>query len=108
MYPQSSLKFLLFLICASFTQITYAQEIRVIDNKGTVKTAINNRVYTSPTDPNTPTIIALENDVWINNTFTPKTIKIYNGTAWVDLTHTGTKGSIFFAGSDGVPTEQNN
>ncbi|PQJ81559.1 hypothetical protein BTO16_02790 [Polaribacter glomeratus] len=61
-------------------QISYAQEIRVIDNKGTLKTAINNRVTSSSTSP----ILPLEGDVWFDNADASNIItKIYDGTSWI-------------------------
>ncbi|MCL7763493.1 hypothetical protein MPF19_08720 [Polaribacter sp. Z014] len=101
MFSKSTLKFILLIICANFALKTYAQEIRVIDNKGTLKTAINNSVTSRDTAPTTP----LEGDVWYDTNTSPTIIKIYNDGVWVNLTHTGTEGSVFFAGSDGVPTE---
>ena len=58
------------------SQISWAQEIRVIDNKGTINTARNNQVTTSiapgPANP-------LENDVWFDNTDATNVItKIYD------------------------------
>ncbi|WP_158837966.1 hypothetical protein [Polaribacter sp. L3A8] len=102
-------KIVLFLLLVSCIQVSFSQKVRVIDNKGTVKNVNNNQVYTAATDPNLPTVIALENDVWINTSTTPNTTSIYNGTAWVALSneHIGTTGSVFFAGTDGKPTEEN-
>ncbi|WP_343330083.1 hypothetical protein [Polaribacter staleyi] len=118
----------------------------MIDNKGTVKTAINNRVtYGAP--PATP----LEGDVWFDTAATPIEIKIWDDNVWrpindadydpenetntafsvvtvsgidylritdtkgsldvplssISQPHTGTPGSVFFAGTDGKPTENN-
>ena len=57
------------------SQISWAQEIRVIDNKGTINTARNNQVTTSDTEPANP----LENDVWFDITNTTNVItKIYD------------------------------
>ncbi len=84
-----------------------AQEVSVVDNKGTIKAINNNNVFTATTDPNTPTVVAVENDIWINTSTNPNSINIWNGTAWVDIAHTGTTGSIFFAGTDGKLTENN-
>ena len=57
------------------SQISWAQEIRVIDNKGTINTARNNQVTTSNTEPANP----LENDVWFDITNTTNVItKIYD------------------------------
>jgi hypothetical protein len=94
-----------------FTTITVinSQEVRVIDNKGTKTIVRNNNVYTSATDPNIPTILAIENDVWIDTSTTPNTSYIWDDTSWVNTNeqHIGTTGSVFFAGTDGKPSEQN-
>jgi len=59
---------------------TVAQEIRVIDNKGTLKTAINNNVTSSSTSP----LLPLEGDVWFDNTDVNNIVtKIYDGTSWI-------------------------
>tara|TARA_B110000114_G_scaffold85740_1_gene90585 strand:+ start:310 stop:1005 length:696 start_codon:yes stop_codon:yes gene_type:complete len=56
-------------------QISWAQEIRVVDNKGTINTARNNQVTTSNAPPANP----LENDVWFDITNTTNVItKIYD------------------------------
>lgn len=70
-----------------FTSIN-AQEIRIIDNKGTIQTVNNNNVYSQNLDPvtNAPLITPVENDIWINTTPTPDQAKIWDGTNWVDLT----------------------
>ena len=60
------------------SQISWAQEIRVIDNKGTINTARNNQVTTSDTEPANP----LENDVWFDTTAGTNVItKIWDGNA---------------------------
>ena len=104
-----SYKFCVLLIAFALglSNVTHCQKIRVIDNKGTVADVNNNNVYTSPTDPNDPKVISVTNDVWIDNTSTPNTIKIFNGLNWINITHTGSAGSVFFAGTDGTPTEDN-
>ena len=69
----------LFLTCAlAFISIANAQEVRVIDNKGTIKIVNNNQVTTGaePTNP-------LEGDIWFDTSFTPTQTKIYNGSSWV-------------------------
>jgi len=60
------------------SQISWAQEIRVIDNKGTINTARNNQVTTSNAEPANP----LENDVWFDTTDATNVItKIWDGNA---------------------------
>jgi len=54
--------------------VTNAQEIRVIDNKGTIQQVRNNQVTvdaTAPTDP-------LEGDVWYDTSTTPITVNIWD------------------------------
>ncbi|WP_275316294.1 hypothetical protein [Tenacibaculum bernardetii] len=98
---------------ALFSNRINAQEIRVIDNKGTIETVNNNRVFTSATNPNNPTIITLENDIWFDTSATPNIVKIWDKTSndWKivndNTPHTGTTGSVFFANTDGTPTEDN-
>jgi hypothetical protein len=73
------LKILIFILCANCVQISFAQEVRVIDNKGTFKTVISNSVTTSVTPPTSP----LLGDVWFDNTDLDKVrTKIYDGTDW--------------------------
>lgn len=96
-------KLFLSLLTLFFLQITVAQKLNAIDQKGTKIEIINNKVTTAATAPSNPN----SNDVWYDSSTTPTTVKIYNGTAWVIMEHTGTKGSVFFAGADGVPTEDN-
>ncbi len=107
MFYKKIIQFLFFTYCVGFFQISLAQKVTVINQKGTKIAVNNNKVYTTDIDPNTSAGAVLENDVWINNISIPNTIKIFNGTTWVELTHTGTPGSVFFAGTNGVPTEKN-
>jgi hypothetical protein len=82
------LKYSLFLFAISFFKIPFAnaQEVRVIDNKGTIKTIRNNNVYTSATNPNTASTIALENDLWIDTSTTPSTFKVWNNSnQWIPI-----------------------
>jgi hypothetical protein len=80
MFRNKSLSIFLFILCTTCVQIIFAQEIRVIDNKGTLKTANNNRVTSSATSPTLP----LEGDVWFDNTDVNNIItKIYDGTSWL-------------------------
>lgn len=79
MFYKGILKILIFILCTHCVQISFAQEIRVIDNKGTLKTAINNSVITSVTAPTSP----LVGDIWFDNTDVDKIrTKIYDGTNW--------------------------
>lgn len=103
MFSKGSLKYILFITCAICTQIMLSQEIRVIDNKGTLKTAINNSVTSSVTQPSN----SLEGDIWLDTSTTPTIIKIYNDSSWMNFTNTSTTGSVFFAAANGVATENN-
>ena len=69
---------LLFFIFNGFLKVN-AQEVRVIDNKGTINTIRNNQVYSSATAPLTP----LEGDIWFNTG--NSTSQVYTGTVWVEL-----------------------
>ena len=62
-----------------------AQEVRVIDNKGTISTIRNNNVYTSATDPNTPPNKIVENDVWFDTSTAPNSTNIWDSTTWVQI-----------------------
>ncbi len=72
--------FITFLTLVFFTLKINAQKVNVVDHKGTLNIVNNNNVYTSASDPNNPTLIALENDVWFD-TLTNKT-KIWDGLVW--------------------------
>ena len=56
-----------------------AQIVKAIDNKGSFVDVLNNQVTTSLTAPVSP----LEADMWIDTT--TKTIKIWNGLDWVEI-----------------------
>ena len=72
----------LFLTCAlAFISIANAQEVRVIDNKGTIKTVNNNQVTTDTA----PAVPILEGDVWFDTNFSPTQTKIYDGGNWVTV-----------------------
>ncbi|MEZ7513728.1 hypothetical protein [Flavobacterium frigidarium] len=96
-------KLFISLLTLFFLQITIAQKLNAIDQKGTKIEIINNKVTTAATAPSNPN----SNDVWYDSSTTPTTVKIYNGTAWLIMEHTGTEGSVFFAGADGIITEDN-
>lgn len=81
-----------------------AQEETVIDHKGTLTTVRNNVVSSATTAPTTP----LEGDIWFDTTDASNpTISVWNGTAWQEIKHNGTAGSLFFANASGEPTEDN-
>ena len=70
----------LFLTCAlAFISIANAQEVRVIDNKGTIKKI--NKVTTDGTAP--APADSLTGDIWFDDSATPTQTKIYNGINWV-------------------------
>lgn len=71
-----------------------AQEVKVIDNKGTIQTVNNNRVFTQNTDPNNPTVITVEGDVWFDTT--KNEIKIYDtADGWKLITSTLASQNIY-------------
>ncbi|WP_026708170.1 hypothetical protein [Flavobacterium frigidarium] len=96
-------KLFLSLLTLLFLQITVAQKLNAIDQKGTKIEIINNKVTTAATAPSNPN----SNDVWFDTSTAPTTVKIYNGTAWLIMEHKGTTGSVFFAATNGLPTEDN-
>lgn len=66
---------LLFLLF--FVSLQNAQEVRVIDNKGTMASVRNTRVYTSATPPTSP----IQGDVWFDTA--TNISKIRNDSAWL-------------------------
>jgi hypothetical protein len=73
----------LFLTCAlAFISIANAQEVRVIDNKGTLKIANNNQVTTSTTAPTEP----LEGDIWVNTDLADNNLYVWDGSSWIYVT----------------------
>ena len=67
--------FILFVVT-----VNNAQQIRVIDNKGTIETVRNNQVITASLMPTNP----LQNDVWFDISGTNTIVKIYdsNNSSW--------------------------
>lgn len=65
------------------TLVTYtvanAQEVRVIDNKGTIENIRNNSVTTSDTAPPNP----VEGDTWFDTSATTTVTRTYDGTDWI-------------------------
>jgi len=75
-----------------------AQEVRVINNKGTIANVNNNNVTTSATAPIDP----VENDVWFDNSIPTNVLtKIYNGTVWLEVPTTNTQ--TVYTGSFIIP-----
>lgn len=73
-------RFTLFIIYIIFIQISYAQEVEVVNSKGTKVIARNNQVTISSTTPTSPVLA----DVWFDNTDANNVItKIFDGTNWV-------------------------
>lgn len=78
-------KIILTISCVLVFSIkTNAQEIMVINNKGTIATVNNNTVTTANVAPTNP----VEDDLWFNTTTTPNTISVWNGTAWLRISST--------------------
>ena len=74
----------LFLTCAlAFISIANAQEVRVIDNKGTIKTINNNQVTTTTGTTLPASYLPFKGDVWFDTSATPAQTKIYDGSSWV-------------------------
>ena len=69
----------LFLTCAlAFISTANAQEVRVIDNKGTIKKI--NKVTTDDTEP--AAADSLTGDIWFDDSAAPTQTKIYDGSNW--------------------------
>ncbi|MEW2920934.1 hypothetical protein AB1A65_05655 [Muricauda sp. ANG21] len=82
----------------------HAQEVRVIDNKGNMAIARNTTVNSGTTAPSSPIL----NDIWFDTSDSDhQRVKVWDGSSWVEIAFTGTTGSVFFAGSDGLPTQDN-
>ena len=79
MYFKNVIKKYFIVILFISVQNYVAQNVRVIDNKGTKITIRNNQVTTSNTEPST----AVEGDVWFDNTDVNNIItKIYDSSSW--------------------------
>jgi hypothetical protein len=65
----------------AFISIANAQEVRVIDNKGTIKKI--NKVTTDGTAP--ASADSLTGDIWFDDSATPTQTKIYDGINWVTV-----------------------
>ena len=78
-----------------------AQEVRVIDNKGTLQTIRNNSVTTGDTAP--PILITdpnpVEGDVWYDTSGTTTVTKTYNGIDWVSNSVNVYNGVFIVSGS---------
>lgn len=78
------------LLLLVFTNLN-AQEIRVIDNKGSFKTIQNNRVFTKNDDPSlglpnpTPPTNAIEGDIWLDDSGAYRVPKIWSDGKWKKL-----------------------
>jgi len=96
---------LLFALLALFLQVNLnAQSESVIDNKGNIITVRNNSVTANTVAPTSP----VEGDVWFDTTVaTNPSIFIWDGAVWQEITHKAIEGSVFFAGTDGTPDEDN-
>ncbi|WP_298496496.1 hypothetical protein [uncultured Algibacter sp.] len=93
-------KNIIILALALIVSITInAQEVRVIDNKGTLETIRNNQVTTAATAPVNP----LEGDVWFDTSGTTNVTKTFDGTNWVSNSVNVYHGFFIVTGS-GVTT----
>ena len=93
---------LIFTITAHF--VIVAQNVEVINKKGTLVTVKNNTVTTSSTAPTNP----VENDVWLDSSDSDNTRpKVWTGSAWASLDYSGAPGSIFYTGADNYPSQDN-
>lgn len=85
MHPFLKYSLLLFTISFLTMPSANAQEIKVIDHKGTISEIRNNNVHTSATDPIIASNTIVENDIWIDTSTAPSTTKIWNATQWIKI-----------------------
>lgn len=79
-------KLFLLLPALFFTLNSLAQEVRIVDNKGTIQKIRNNNVYTSSTDPRLSSNDIVENDIWLDTSTTPSTTNVFDdNNQWVTL-----------------------
>lgn len=99
-----SITFIILFLFMQLSFMVHAQEVSVIDHKGTKTLIRNNTISTSAIVPAAPVM----SDIWIDISISDhQRVMIWNGSAWKELTFMGLSGSIFFAGSDGIPTQNN-
>ena len=78
----TNLQYTLSLLFLFFFLTLSAQEIRVIDNKGTIKNVRNNTVTTSNTQPSNP----VEDDIWFDTSLSnTKLAKVWDGNQWLKI-----------------------
>lgn len=101
---QTSKKLFIGLLALFIQLMVNAQEEIVIDQKGTLVTINNNMVTVSAIAPVNP----VEGDVWFDTTDPANRVtSVWDGTTWQEIIHEGTSGSLFYAGADGKPAEDN-
>lgn len=104
MLPYRLKSIILSILLMGLGQFISSQEVRVVDNKGTTTIVRNTSVTTGTVAPSSPIL----NDIWFDTSNSEQQIvNIWNGSAWQEIIFTGTPGSIFFAGSDGTPEQEN-
>lgn len=95
---------IIFAFLLGLCELVHGQEHRSIDNKGTKITVRNTSTSSGGVAPSNPVL----NDIWFDTSDADRQlVKIWDGSAWTTLTFTGIPGSVFFAGSDGIPTQDN-
>ncbi|GGD10646.1 hypothetical protein [Hyunsoonleella pacifica] len=89
---------ILVLILVAVTA-TNAQEVRVIDNKGTLETIRNNQVTTASVAPTDP----VEGDIWYDTSGTTRVTKTYDGTNWI-ANDSNVYNGVFIVSAAGITT----
>ncbi|HDZ14471.1 hypothetical protein LCGC14_0711410 [marine sediment metagenome] len=93
-----------FIVFLSMPFFLSAQEVSVIDYKGTKTLVRNNSVVKADVPPIDPVM----NDLWFDTSNSEgKRLIVWDGTSWVALTSTGIPGSIVFIGPDSIPKQDN-
>ncbi|NVN17983.1 hypothetical protein GUA46_06495 [Muricauda sp. HICW] len=104
MLPYRLKSIILSILLMGLGQFISSQEVRVVDNKGTTTIVRNTSVTAGTVAPSSPIL----NDIWFDTSNSEQQIvNIWNGSTWQEITFTGAPGSIFFAGSDGTPEQEN-
>lgn len=79
MFQKKILRFLFILVCFGFVQIIFAQQVTVINQKGTKIDVNNNTVITAATPPVSPLIA----DIWFDSA--TNISKVYDGAVWKEI-----------------------
>ena len=101
MFKPIDLQYILALLFMFFYLTMSAQEVKAIDNKGTITKIRNNTVTTSDAQPTNP----LESDVWFDTSLSETVlVKVWDGNTWKKINNNNTIGDV----KSGVQTADHN